>query len=182
MEQDKFTHIYRLPTSIQIRIGTWQHTLRGTSDIVLHDALQIRNQQYKKPQVNITGWNVKPFDKTDIRITNHGKYIQTAMRTMIGRKVSYKRLYLSRFEPGQAEELLRQFKLEWLHKHNRVARKYNQIKRKQLLRFAYEEVETLYPSIPKGEFDLALWNRLVVSELGPEKKQSNPYYVKKSPL
>ena len=48
------------------------------------------------------------------------------------------------------------------------------------MRFALEEVETLYPSIPKGEFDVQLWNKLVISELGQAKKFDNPYFVKKA--
>ncbi|TON69809.1 hypothetical protein CGH51_17745, partial [Vibrio parahaemolyticus] len=43
MDKDKFTNIYRLPGSIQIRIGKWQKTFRGTSDLVLHQALMERN-------------------------------------------------------------------------------------------------------------------------------------------
>lgn len=38
------------------------------------------------------------------------------------------------------------------------------------MNFAREEEETLYPSIPKGEFDKTLWNKLVISTFGPEKK------------
>lgn len=52
--------------------------------------------------------------------------------------------------------------------------------KKEFLRLAREEEETLYPSIPKGEFDKVLWNRLVVTELGPEKKFNNPYFVSKA--
>jgi hypothetical protein len=102
------------------------------------------------------------------------------MRTMLDRKVSYKRIYLTRLPLEEAEPALNDFKLEWISKHNRVARKYNQIKKKEFLRYAREEEETLYPSIPKGEFDRALWNRLVISELGPQKKFDNPYFVKKA--
>lgn len=46
--------------------------------------------------------------------------------------------------------------------------------------YAWEEVETLYPAIPKAQFDKNLWNKLVVSQFGPERKYSNPYYVKKA--
>ncbi|GAB2643779.1 hypothetical protein GCM10026988_08880 [Vibrio panuliri] len=180
MDQDKFTNIYRLPTALQIRIGRWQQTFNGTSDIVLHNAIEVRNKQFKRPEFLPTGWHVKPFKLDDISITHHGKYIQTAMRTMLDRKVSYKRVYLSRVPFEQAEPALHDYKLEWIKKHNRVANKYNQIKKKQFMRFAYEEVETLYPSIPKGEFDKALWNKLVISELGPAKKFDNPYFVKKA--
>ncbi|GAK87405.1 hypothetical protein JCM19238_5015 [Vibrio ponticus] len=49
MDQDKFTNIYRLPTALQIRIGRWQQTFNGTSDIVLHNAIEVRNQQFKRP-------------------------------------------------------------------------------------------------------------------------------------
>ncbi|EKM33549.1 hypothetical protein VCHENC02_1013, partial [Vibrio harveyi] len=52
--------------------------------------------------------------------------------------------------------------------------------KKQYMNFAREEEETLYPSIPKGEFDKALWNKLVVSTFGPEKKYKNPHYVRKA--
>ena len=45
-----------------------------------------------------------------------------------------------------------------------------------------EEAETLYPSLPKTEFDVALWNKLVVSELGNPKKYKNPYFVKHSSI
>lgn len=180
MDQDKFTHIYRLPTATQIRIAKWQQTFNGTSDIVIHKAIEVRNKQYRKPSFFLTGWSVNLFDKNDISITHHGKYIQTAMRTMLDRKVSYKRIYLSRLPMDQAEPALASFKLEWISKHNHVARKYNQIKKKELLRYAREEEETLYPSIPKGEFDTKLWNKLVVSELGPQKKFDNPYFVKKA--
>lgn len=180
MDQDKFTHIYRLPTATQIRIAKWQQTFNGTSDLVIHQAIETRNKQYRKPNFFPTGWSVNLFDKEDISITNHGKYIQTAMRTMVDRKVSYKRIYLTRLPIEEAEPALTKFKLEWISKHNHVARKYNQIKKKEFLRYAREEEETLYPSIPKGEFDRALWNRLVKSELGPEKKFDNPYFVKKA--
>ncbi|MDA0150149.1 MSHA operon transcriptional regulator [Vibrio sp. LaRot3] len=180
MDQDKFTNIYRLPTAIQIRIGKWQQTFNGTSDLVLHNAIDVRNKQFKRQDFLPSGWCVKPFELDDISITNHGKYIQTAMRTMKDRKVSYKRVYLSRLPLEQAEPALKEFKLEWIRKHNRVAKKYNQIKKKQFLRFAFEEFETLYPAIPKGEFDRQLWNKLVWSEIGPEKKFDNPYFVKKA--
>ncbi|MEH0664507.1 hypothetical protein H4F18_10915 [Vibrio scophthalmi] len=179
MDQDKFTNIYRLPTAIQIRIGKWQQTFNGTSDIVLHRAIEARNKQYRKPDFFPAGWCVNLFDNQDISITEHGKYIQTAMRTMMDRKVSYKRIYLSRVPLEQATPALVAFKQEFIAKHNRVAKKYNQIKKKQFLRFALEELETLYPSIPKEKFDVTLWNKLVVSELGQAKKFDNPYFVKK---
>lgn len=180
MNQDKFMHIYRLPGSIQIRIGKWQATFRGTSDLVLHYALVLRNQQYQKADFLPRGWCLTPFSEDDISITHHGSYLQTTILTMLDRKVAYKRVYLSRIPLEQAEPALRAFKVEWMRKYNRVAKKYNQIKKKELLRFAREEEETLYPSIPKGEFDKALWNRLVVSELGPAKKFNNPYFVGKA--
>ncbi|MDA9555888.1 hypothetical protein N9R79_00100 [Vibrio sp.] len=180
MNQDKFTNIYRLPGSIQIRIGKWQQTFRGTSDLVLHNAIQVRNQQFKQFNFLPKGWCVTPFLETDISITHHDKYIQTAMRTLIDRKVSYKRVYLSRVPLEEAEPLLRRYKEEWIRKHNRVAKQYNQIKKKELLFHAREEQETLYPSIPVQKFDKTLWNKLVVSDFGPAKKYSNPYFVKKS--
>ncbi|KJY82832.1 hypothetical protein TW81_11505 [Vibrio galatheae] len=180
MEQDKFTNIYRLPTAIQIRIGKWQQTFNGTSDLVMHKAIEVRNQQYKKPNFFPSGWSVQLFDKNDISITNHGKYIQTAMRTMMNRKVSYKRIYLSRLPLEVAQPGMIAFKEEWIAKHNRIARKYNQIKKKEFTRYAMEEAETLYPSIPKNEFDAQLWNRLVVKELGNPNKYDNPYFVKKA--
>ncbi|CAK4075209.1 hypothetical protein [Vibrio sp. 16] len=180
MDQDKFTNIYRLPTAIQIRIGKWQQTFNGTSDLVMHQAIDVRNKQFRKPDYFPSGWCVKLFDKDDISITHHGKYIQTAMRTMIDRKISYKRIYLSRLPIEVAEPGLVAFKQEWIAKHNRVAKKYNQIKKKQFIRLALEEQETLYPSLEKGEFDRALWNKLVMSELGNPKKFDNPYFVKKA--
>ncbi|MCW8334128.1 MSHA operon transcriptional regulator [Vibrio paucivorans] len=180
MDQDKFTNIYRLPGSIQVRIGKWQQTLRGTSDLVLHQALQSRNKQYKTKALKPTGWFITPFRYEDISVTHHGRYIQTALRTMLDRKVAYKRLYLSTTPLEQAEPALIAFKKEWILKHNRVAKKYNQIKLKEFLRYATEELETLYPSIPKPQFDKALWNRLVVSELGSQKKFSDPFYVKRA--
>lgn len=180
MNEDKFTHIYRLPGSLQIRIAKWQQTFRGTSDLVLHNALTVRNQQYQKPDFFPKGWCIPLVDEAEISITNHGKYIQTAMRTMVDRKVSYKRVFLSRFPLDQAQELLIQYKKEWIKKHNQVARKYNQIKKKEFMSFAWEELETLYPSIPKEKFDKALWNYQVLKEFGPEKKYSNPYFVKKA--
>ncbi|SDH18260.1 hypothetical protein SAMN04488136_11030 [Vibrio xiamenensis] len=181
MDQDKFTNIYRLPNAFQVRIGQWQKTLKGTSDIVLHQALQARNQYFRQSKNMFpAGWSVALFDEKDISITQHGKYIQTAMRTMLDRKVSYKRVYLSRVPLEQALPALVKYKQEWLSKHNRVARKYNQIKKKEFMRYALEEQETIYPSIPKGEFDKALWNRLVISEVGPAKKFDNPYFVKKA--
>lgn len=180
MDQDKFTNIYRLPTAIQIRIGKWQQTFNGTSDLVMHQAINVRNKQYKKRDYLPTGWCVKPFDKDDVSITHHGKYIQTAMRTMIDRKVSYKRIYLSRLPLEQAEPALIAFKKEWISKHNHVARIYNQIKKKQFMRLAMDELDTLYPALEKAEFDRTLWNKLVYSELGNPKKFDNPYFVKKA--
>lgn len=180
MDQDKFTNIYRLPTAIQIRIGKWQQTFNGTSDLVMHQAITVRNQQYRKADFLPTGWCVKFFDRNDISVTHHGKYIQTALRTMIDRKVSYKRIYLSRLPLEQAEPALIAFKKEWISQHNRVAKKYNQIKKKQFIRLAMEELETLYPAITKEEFDAKLWNELVMSELGNPKKFDNPYFVKKA--
>jgi hypothetical protein len=180
MDTDKFTNIYRLPTAIQIRIGKWQQTFNGTSDLVMHKAIEVRNKQFKKPDFLPTGWCVKPFDKDDISITNHGKYIQTAMRTMMDRKVSYKRIYLSRLPLETAEPGLVAFKQEWISKHNHIARIYNQIRKKQFIRYAMEEQETLYPSIPKEEFDAQLWNKLVMQKLGNPKKFDNPYFVKKA--
>ena len=106
MNEDKFTHIYRLPGSLQIRIAKWQQTFRGTSDLVLHNALTVRNQQYQKPDFFPKGWCIPLVDEAEISITHHGKYIQTAMRTMVDRKVSYKRVFLSRFPLDQAQELL----------------------------------------------------------------------------
>ncbi len=180
MDQDKFTHIYRLPGSIQIRIGKWQKTFRGTSDLVLHDAISVRNKQYQRPDFYLRGWSIPPLPEDDISITQHGKYIQTAMRTLIDRKVSYKRVYLSRVPLEKARPALIEYKKEWLKKHNQIARKYNQIKKKELMRHAREELETLYPDIPDMEFDTALWNKLVVSTFGPAKKYKNPYFVKKA--
>ena len=89
MEQDKFTNIYRLPTAVQIRIGKWQQTFNGTSDLVMHQAIDVRNKQYRKPNFFPSGWSVQLFDKNDISITNHGKYIQTAMRTMVSTPSMY---------------------------------------------------------------------------------------------
>lgn len=180
MDQDKFTNIYRLPSSLQIRIAKWQKTFRGTSDLVLHQVLMERNKQFKKPSFLPKSWCITPIDENDITITHHGKYIQTVMRTMLDRKVSYKRLFLSRMDAEKGEKVLREYKLEWVRKHNQIANKYNQIKKKQYMNFAREEEETLYPSIPKGEFDKALWNKLVVSTFGPEKKYKNPHYVRKA--
>ncbi|MGF1721853.1 hypothetical protein L4D20_17635 [Vibrio kyushuensis] len=182
MTEDKFTNIYRLPHSIQIRIGKWQQTFRGTSDIVLHQALQVRNAQFRNHKLSPTGWNIKLVKADDISVTHHGKYIQTVMRSMIDRKVAYQRIYLSTIPLEQAEPALIQFKREWIQKHNRVAKEYNQIKLKQFMSFAFEEVDTLYPSLPKGEFDKQLWNRLVTSELGNAKKFNNPFFVKKAAI
>ncbi|TOQ13901.1 hypothetical protein CGH02_12100, partial [Vibrio parahaemolyticus] len=50
------------------------------------------------------------------------------------------------------------------------------------MNFAREEEETLYPSIPKGEFDKTLWNKLVISTFGPEKKYKNPHFVRKADI
>ncbi len=180
MDKDKFTNIYRLPGSIQIRIGKWQKTFRGTSDLVLHQALMERNKQFKKPDFLPKGWCITPIDEKDVTVTHHGKYIQTVMRTMLDRKVSYKRLFLSRMSEDKAEQVLREYKLEWVRKHNQIAKKYNQIKKKHYMNFSREEEETLYPSIPKGEFDKQLWNKLVVSAFGPAKKYKNPHYVRKA--
>ncbi|WGV98736.1 hypothetical protein QF117_01865 [Vibrio sp. YMD68] len=180
MIEDKFTNIYRLPHSIQIRIGKWQRTLRGTSDLVLHEALQIRNAQFRTHKMSPKGWHVNVFSVDDISITHHNKYIQTAMRSMIDRKVAYQRIFLSSMPLEQAEPALVDFKKEWIRNHNRIAKKYNQIKLKEFMNFAFEEADTLYPSLPKGMFDKALWNRLVNSEFGKENKYSNPFYVKKN--
>lgn len=150
MDKDKFTNIYRLPGSIQIRIGKWQKTFRGTSDLVLHQALMERNKQFKKPDFLPKGWCVTPIDENDITITHHGKYIQTVMRTMLDRKVSYKRLFMSRMNAEDGEKALRKYKLEWVQKHNQIAKKYNQIKKKQYMNFAREEEETLYLPFQKA--------------------------------
>jgi len=48
------------------------------------------------------------------------------------------------------------------------------------MNYAWEELETLYPAIPKENFDKQLWNRLVFKEFGPDKKYKNPYFVKKA--
>ncbi|MCK6263988.1 hypothetical protein KP803_11975 [Vibrio sp. ZSDE26] len=182
MTEDKFTNIFRLPHSIQIRIGKWQQTFRGTSDIVLHQALQVRNSKFRNHKLSPTGWHVGLFHADDISITHHGKYIQTAMRTMVDRKVGYQRIYLSTIPLEQAEPALIEFKKEWIQKHNRVAKKYNQIKLKEFMSYAFEEVDTLYPSLPKGQFDKQLWNRLVTSELGQAKKFNNPFFVKRAAI
>lgn len=180
MHQDKFTHIYRLPGSIQVRIAKWQATFCGTSDLVLHNALLARNQQYQQAHFLPRGWCLIPFAENEISITHHGNYIQTTILTMLDRKTAYKRVYLSRLPLEQAEPALKAFKIEWMRKYNRVVKKYNQIKKKEFLRLAHEELETLYPAIPKGEFDKILWNLLVLRELGPDKKFTNPYYVVKA--
>ncbi|WP_295895362.1 hypothetical protein [uncultured Vibrio sp.] len=182
MTEDKFTNIFRLPHSIQIRIGKWQQTFRGTSDLVLHQALQVRNAQFRNRKFLPTGWHVNLFDANDISVTHHGKYIQTTMRTMIDRKVGYQRLYLSTVPIEKAEPAIIAFKKEWIQKHNRIAKKYNQIKLKEFMQYAFEEVDTLYPSLPKGEFDKGLWNKLVLSELGNAKKFNNPFFVKKAAI
>lgn len=180
MNADKFMNVFRLPGSIQVRIGQWQSTFRGTSDIVLHQALTLRNQQYHQADFLPRGWCLTPFSTEDISITYHGKYIQTTMLTMIDRKVTYKRIYLSRLPLEQAEPALRAFKTEWIKQYNIVLSKYNQQQKNQFMRFAQEELETLYPSIPKGQFNSVLWNRIVRSEFGSENKQTNPYFVKAS--
>ncbi|MBF9000423.1 MULTISPECIES: MSHA operon transcriptional regulator [Vibrio] len=180
MSPDKFTNVYRLPGSIQVRIAKWQATFRGTSDLVLHKALSERNKQYRNNDFLPKGWCLVPFTEEEISITHHGRYIQTTILTMIDRKVAYKRIYLSRMPLEEAEQRLKAFKLEWMRKYNRVVKRYNQIKKKEFINLAREELETLYPSIPKGTFDKTLWNKLVHSELGAPKKFSNPYYVKKA--
>ncbi|EGQ9292697.1 hypothetical protein BST50_05890 [Vibrio vulnificus] len=180
MNEDKFTNIYRLPGSLQIRIAKWQQTFRGTSDLVLHQALTVRNKQYQKHDFFPKGWCIPLVDESESSITHHGKYIQTAMRTMVDRKVSYKRVFLSRMPQDEAEKALALFKKEWITKHNKIARHYNQIKKKEFMNYAWEELETLYPAIPKENFDKQLWNRLVFKEFGPDKKYKNPYFVKKA--
>ncbi|RBM52564.1 hypothetical protein [Vibrio tarriae] len=177
MEQDKFTHIFRLPGSIQVRIAKWQQTFRGKSDLVLHQALVARNHQYQQNDFLPKGWCVNLFDPDDISITHHGDYIQTAMRTMVDRKVSYKRIYLSRLPLEQAEAELRQFKIVWIKKHNAVAQRFNQIQKTAFLIYAQEEIETLYPAIPEQGFDRELWNRLVKQEFGPAEHYEDPYFV-----
>ncbi|OXE28849.1 hypothetical protein CA163_31740, partial [Vibrio parahaemolyticus] len=97
------------------------------------------NKQFKKPDFLPKGWCVIPIDENDITITHHGKYIQTVMRTMLDRKVSYKRLFMSRMNAEDGEKALRKYKLEWVQKHNQIAKKYNQIKKKQYMNFAREE-------------------------------------------
>lgn len=177
MEQDKFTHIFRLPSSIQVRIAKWQQTFRGKSDLVLHQALVTRNRQYKQANFQPKGWCVNLFDPDDISITHHGDYIQTAMRTMVDRKVSYKRIYLSRLPLEQATEELRRFKLTWIKKHNTIAKRFNQLQKETFLNYAREEIETLYPAIPEHTFDRTLWNRIVNQELGSEANYEDPYFV-----
>ncbi|MFC3024668.1 hypothetical protein ACFODT_12630 [Vibrio zhugei] len=177
MTLDKFTNIYRLPGSIQIRIAKWQRTFKGTSDIILYDAIRVRNQEYRKRQFLPKGWSFSTFKEEEISITHHGRYIQTTMLTMIDRKVAYKRVYLSRVPEQQAYQTLRAFKIEWLKKYNQIVERYNQIKKKEFLHFAREELDTLYPAIPKGEFDSKLWNKLVYSKFGSPKKFTNPFYV-----
>ncbi|EEW05101.1 hypothetical protein [Vibrio mimicus] len=179
MEQDKFTHIFRLPGSIQVRIAKWQQTFRGKSDLVLHQALVARNRQYKNADFQPKGWCVNLFDPDDISITHHGDYIQTAMRTMIDRKVSYKRIYLSRMPLEQATDELRRFKLAWIKKHNIIAQRFNQIQKEAFLNYAREEIETLYPAIPEQSFDRSLWNRLVKQEFGHADNFEDPYFVVK---
>ncbi|ENM5897512.1 hypothetical protein LV192_001697 [Vibrio mimicus] len=177
MEQDKFTHIFRLPGSIQVRIAKWQQTFRGKSDLVLHQALVARNRQYKQADFQPKGWCVNLFDPDDISITHHGDYIQTAMRTMVDRKVSYKRIYLSRMPLEQATDELRRFKLAWIKKHNIIAQRFNQIQKEAFLNYAREEIETLYPAIPEQSFDRSLWNRLVKQEFGHADNFEDPYFV-----
>ena len=160
MEQDKFTNIYRLPTAVQIRIGKWQQTFNGTSDLVMHQAIEVRNKQYRKPNFFPSGWSVQLFDNNDISITNHGKYIQTAMRTMMDRKVSYKRIYLSRLPLEEAEPGMIAFKQEWNSKHTRVARQYTQIKNTQVIGFALEEAEQRYPSLENVACVCTIWNKV----------------------
>lgn len=63
---------------------------------------------------------------------------------MIDRKVSYKRIYLSRLPLEQAEAELRQFKIVWIKKHNTVAQRFNQTQKAAFLNYAQEEIETLY--------------------------------------
>ncbi|EGU18365.1 hypothetical protein [Vibrio mimicus] len=179
MEQDKFTHIFRLPGSIQVRIAKWQQTFRGKSDLVLHQALVARNRQYKNADFQPKGWCVNLFDPDDISITHHGDYIKTAMRTMIDRKVSYKRIYLSRMPLEQATDELRRFKLAWIKKHNIIAQRFNQIQKEAFLNYAREEIETLYPAIPEQSFDRSLWNRLVKQEFGHADNFEDPYFVVK---
>lgn len=177
MEQDKFTHIFRLPGSIQVRIAKWQQTFRGKSDLVLHQALVARNHYYQQTEFQPKGWCVNLFDSNEISITHHGDYIQTAMRTMLDRKVSYKRLYLSRLTLEEAKAELQRFKITWINQHNRVAVRFNQIQKNAFLEYAQEEIETLYPAIPEQGFDRELWNRLVVQELGPAAHYQDPYFV-----
>ncbi|MGO1296130.1 MAG: MSHA operon transcriptional regulator [Vibrio sp.] len=177
MTLDKFTNIYRLPGSIQIRIAKWQRTFKGTSDIVLYEAIRVRNQEYRKRHFLPKGWSFSMFKEEDISITHHGRYIQTTMLTMIDRKVAYKRIYLSRIPEERAYSTLQAFKIEWLHKYNQIVEKYNKLKKKEFLQYAHEELDTLYPSITKGKFDCDLWNKLVHSKFGPPQKFSNPFYV-----
>lgn len=177
MEQDKFTHIFRLPGSIQVRIAKWQQTFRGKSDLVLHNALTARNHYYQQNDFQPKGWCVTLFDPESSSITHHGEYIQTAMRTMVDRKVSYKRIYLSRLPLEEAQAELQRFKLAWIQKHNRVAQRFNQIQKKAFLAYAQEEIDTLYPAIPEQEFDRELWNRLVYQELGPTDHYDDAYFV-----
>ncbi|MGC9551199.1 hypothetical protein ACP45F_06950 [Vibrio metoecus] len=181
MEQDKFTHIFRLPGSIQVRIAKWQQTFRGKSDLVLHQALVARNHQYQRDDFQPKGWCVNLFDCDDISITHHGEYIQTAMRTMIDRKVSYKRIYLSRLPLDEAQAELQRFKAAWIKKHNQVAQRFNRIQKDAFMNFAWEEIETLYPAIPEQGFDRALWNRIVEHEVGSAEHYKDPYFVVKDP-
>lgn len=87
-------------------------------------------QAIPKPDFLPRGWCLTPFSEDDISITHHGKYIQTTMLTMIDKKVSYKRVYLSRVPLEQAEPALRQYKIEWMRKYNDIVNKYNKIKKK----------------------------------------------------
>lgn len=93
---------------------------------------------------------------------------------MIDRKVSYKRIYLSRLPLEQAEAELRQFKIVWIKKHNTVAQRFNQTQKAAFLNYAQEEIETLYPAIPEQGFDRGLWNRLVKQEFGPAEHYEDP--------
>lgn len=182
MTLDKFTNIYRLPGSIQIRIAKWQSTLKGTSDLVLYEAIRIRNQEYRKRHFFPKGWSFTPFKMEEISITHHGRYIQTTMLTMIDRKIAYKRVYLSQMSEQDAYNALLAFKSEWIIQYNKVVKQYNDVKKKAFLHYAREELETLYPAIPKAEFDRTLWNKLVVSQCGHPRKFDNPFYVKRAKI
>lgn len=180
MNEDKFTNIYRLPGSLQIRIAKWQQTFRGTSDLVLHQALTVRNKQYQKHdfflKVGVFHWSMRA--KVPSRIM--GNIFKPQCVPWWTEKSPDKRVFLSRMPQEEAEKALALFKKEWITKHNKIARQYNQIKKKEFMNYAWEELETLYPAIPKENFDKQLWNRLVFKEFGPEKKYKNPYFVKKA--